>query len=154
MSRVLVILGALLLTSTAVTAHAETDAGHQVLAAQVAAIENAFAATMAARDLDKFAEFLAEDTVFMSGKTALRGKAAVIEVWQRYYEGPDAPFSWRSAGVQVLDSGDLALSQGPVYNPDGTQVGNFNSIWRRQGDGSWKIVFDHGSDHCPPPAQD
>jgi ketosteroid isomerase-like protein len=48
--------------------------------------------------------------------------------------------------VEVLDSGTLALSAGPVRDPKGQQIGTFNSIWRREADGSWKIIFDKG---CP-----
>jgi hypothetical protein len=47
----------------------------------------------------------------------------------------------------VLDSGTLALSTGPVYAPDGQRSGTFNSTWRREKDGRWKIVLDNG---CPP----
>jgi hypothetical protein len=30
--------------------------------------------------------------------------------------------------------------------------GTFNSVWRKQSDGVWKIVFDVGSPSAPPPA--
>lgn len=58
-----------------------------------------------------------------------------------------APFSWDPETVVVLASGTLALSSGPVRNPAGERVGAFNSVWRRQADGRWRIVFDKG---CPP----
>ena len=102
---------------------------------------------MAARDHKAFATFIAEDAVFF-GNQALRGKAAVVEGWKGLYEKPDAPFSWRSESVEVLDSGKLAHSSGPVFNPKGERVGTFNSIWRRESDGSWKVVFDKGCDAC------
>ena len=47
---------------------------------QVMATERAFAKTMADRDLKGFASFRADDTVFFSGPTPLRGKAAVVAV--------------------------------------------------------------------------
>ena len=59
-----------------------------------------------------------------------------------------APFSWLSENVEVLDSGQLAHSSGPVLNAKGERVGTFNSIWRRESDGSWKVVFDNGCDAC------
>ncbi len=104
--------------------------------------ENGFAATMAARDHKAFATFLAEDAVFFGGAGAVRGKAAVVESWKGLYEKPDAPFSWSSESVEVLDSGKLAHSSGPVLNAKGERVGTFNSIWRRESDGKWKVVFD------------
>jgi ketosteroid isomerase-like protein len=117
------------------------------LTKQVRDAENAFAATMAARDHKAFATFIAEDAVFF-GNDAIRGKAAVVEAWKGLYQKPDAPFSWRSESVEVLDSGKLAHSSGPVMNPKGERVGTFNSVWRRESDGSWKVVFDKGCDAC------
>lgn len=137
-------LALLLALSFVATAHSET---REQLTQQVRDAENAFAATMAARDHKAFATFLAEDAVFF-GNEAVRGKAAVAESWKRLYEKPDAPFSWRSEEVQVLDSGQLAHSSGPVFNPKGERVGTFNSIWRRESDGRWKVVFDKGCDVC------
>lgn len=137
-------LALLLALSFVAAAHSET---REQLTQQVRDAENAFAATMAARDHKAFATFLAEDAVFF-GNEAVRGKAAVAESWKGLYEKPDAPFSWRSEEVQVLDSGQLAHSSGPVFNPKGERVGTFNSIWRRERDGRWKVVFDKGCDVC------
>jgi ketosteroid isomerase-like protein len=67
--------------------------------------------------------------------------------WKSLFEGAKAPFSWEPERVEVLDSGTLAFSTGPVRDPEGRQIGTFNSIWRREADGHWKIVFDKG---CPP----
>lgn len=30
---------------------------------------------------------------------------------------------------------------GPVLDPKGNRIGTFNSVWQRQSDGAWKIVF-------------
>jgi ketosteroid isomerase-like protein len=86
--------------------------------------------------------------VFFSGTTALRGRQTVADTWKPYYEQTDAPFSWRPELVEVLDSGTLALSSGPVFDPDGKQVATFNSIWRLEAPGQWRIVFDKGSAAC------
>jgi len=116
------------------------------LANQVRDTERAFARTMADRDHAAFASFLSDEAVFLSDGDALRGKAAIASGWQRFYDGPRPPFSWDPDRVEVLDSGTLALSSGPVRDPEGTRVGTFNSVWRRE-PGGWKIVFDKG---CPP----
>ena len=124
-------------------ARTETNAELQT---QVRERERAFAKTMADRDHAAFVSFLAEETVFF-GQGALRGKKAVAEAWKGFYEGSKAPFSWEPEAVEVLDSGGLALSSGPVHDPEGKRVGTFNSVWRRDADGQWRIVFDKG---CPP----
>jgi ketosteroid isomerase-like protein len=127
---------------------ASEPTGADELRQQVMDTESAFAQTMAQRDFDGFVSFLSEETVFFSDTTPLRGKQAVADTWKPYYEQADAPFSWRPELVEVLDSGKLALSSGPVFDPDGKQVATFNSIWRLEAPGQWRIVFDKGSAAC------
>jgi ketosteroid isomerase-like protein len=121
------------------------DAG---LRAQVFEAEKAFAGTMARRDFPAFKAFLADETIFFGGKGPMRGKDAVAEAWKRFFEGAQAPFSWEPAQVEVLDSGTLALTSGPVRNPDGQLIGTFTSIWRQEAPGQWRIVFDKGCEPC------
>ncbi len=117
------------------------------LAEQVRSTEEAFAATMARRDLVTFASFLSDESVFVGSESTLRGASAIRAGWAPYFEGDEAPFSWVPETVEVLQSGVLALSTGPVFDSTGKRVGTFNSIWRREADGQWKVVFDKG---CPP----
>jgi ketosteroid isomerase-like protein len=117
---------------------------NKALADQVRNAERAFAATLAARDYAAFREYLADEAVFFNGAETLRGKTAVAAGWKEYFEGSAAPFSWSPEIVEVLDSGTLALSSGPVLDPAGKRVGRFNTIWRREADGRWRVVFDKG----------
>jgi len=114
-------------------------------AAEVEAREIAFAKTMADRDLDAFLSFVSSEAVFFNGNEPLRGRDAIERGWARFFEGPDAPFSWHPDVVQVLESGGLALSSGPVRGPSGEEIGSFNSVWRKDADGRWRVVFDKGS---------
>jgi ketosteroid isomerase-like protein len=117
----------------------------------VAEAEGAFAASMAARDIKAFAARLADEAIFVGGATGpvLRGKAAIVDGWRKFFEGPAAPFSWEPDLVEVLESGTLALSCGPVRDPAGPVIGRFNSVWRLENDGAWRVVFDKGSPVCP-----
>lgn len=126
---------------------ASAPAGRAALERQVADTERAFARTMAERNHAAFASFLSEETVFFL-PAPTRGRQAVAEAWKRFFEGPQAPFSWEPTEVEVLDSGTLALTSGPVHDPRGAKVGTFTSIWRLE-DGEWKIIFDKGCDACP-----
>jgi ketosteroid isomerase-like protein len=114
---------------------------------QVIATEQAFAKTMASRDFKAFVTFLSPDAVFFSGTTVKHGPAEVAAQWQPYFEGRKAPFSWAPDHVEVLASGKLALSTGPVYE-EGKIVGRFNSVWRLEADNSWRVVFDKGEAVC------
>jgi ketosteroid isomerase-like protein len=110
---------------------------------EVFAAERAFARSMAERDFAAFGRYVAEDCVFF-GETALHGREAVLAAWKPFFDGAQAPFSWEPDQVEVLASGDLALSTGLVKNPAGNVTARFNSIWQRQADGRWQVIFDKG----------
>jgi len=115
------------------------------VAAEVKASEIAFARTMADRKLDRFAEFVAEDAVF-NGRGAQIGRPAVVEAWKRFFEAPQAPFSWAPDAVAPTADGRHAISTGLVHDPAGKVTGRFTSIWRKDVDGRWRVVADQGVD--------
>lgn len=143
---------ALCLIATASSELHATTATVEQLENTVREREQAFAATMTARDLTAFGSFLAADAVFV-GREANRGREAVLAAWRPYFEGA-APFSWAPERVVVLDSGRLALSSGPVYAPSGERAGTFNSVWRLEDDGVWRVVLDNGCPRCECPRDD
>lgn len=137
---------------------------HAVLAAlvlsgpfeeQVRCTELAFSRSAEDRDIGAFEAFLDEDARF-TGATVLRGKDEVVEGWAPFFAAGGPAIRWAPDSVEVLTAGDLALSQGPyeirVRDEAGNetrQVGRFSSVWRRQADGSWKIIFDGGTPSQP-----
>ena len=139
-----VLLFAIAASATVTKAQRGSEAA---LADQVRETERAFAKSMADRNHAAFVSFLSDEAIFVNEARTLRGKQAVGEGWKRFYESADPPFSWEPERVEVLESGTLALSSGPVRDPQGRRTGTFNSIWRREAGGRWKIVFDKG---CPP----
>jgi len=135
---------ALLLAQDVFAKNSGTD-----LEQQVAKVERAFAQTMADRDFKAFATFIDQDAIFLAGKQAAKGKAAVLTRWEKYFEAEAAPFSWRPETVVVLADGNLALSTGPVFNKQGKLTAFYTSTWRKQSNGVWKIIFDKGNKACP-----
>jgi ketosteroid isomerase-like protein len=117
------------------------------LAAQVRATEIAFAKTLADRDVKAFTRMIAPDVIWLGDKP-YRGPAEVVASWKQFFEGPKAPFSWEPEIVEVQEGGKLALSTGPVLNPEGKRVGTYTSIWRREQSGEWLIIFDRGCPAC------
>jgi ketosteroid isomerase-like protein len=127
-----------------------TEAANATVAAatrQVIASEQAFAKTMADRNFKTFVTFLSQDAVFFSGSEVTRGPAAVAAKWESYFAGREAPFSWTPDHVEVLASGNLALSTGPVFQ-NHKIVGRFSSIWRLESGNTWRVVFDKGETVC------
>jgi ketosteroid isomerase-like protein len=110
----------------------------------VEAAEVAFARSMADRNFEAFAAFVADDAVFLNGGQPLRGKPAVLAYWKKFFDGPAPPFSWRPDLAEVNLRGDLGTTTGPVSSPEGKVFARFYSMWRRETDGRWRIVFDNG----------
>ena len=89
---------------------------------------------------------------FALARHAERVGADMVSSISPYYHRHDeravvAYFQALAEVVEVLDSGGLALSSGPVLDAKGEWVGTFQSIWRLEPDGRWRVVFDKG---CPP----
>jgi ketosteroid isomerase-like protein len=112
--------------------------------AQVRAAETAFAKTMADRDFAAFAAFIADDAVFVNSGAPLRGKAAVLDHWKRFFAPGPAPFAWKPELVEVAATGALGYSEGPVWSGSGPPFARYFSTWRRGAGGAWQIVFDNG----------
>jgi ketosteroid isomerase-like protein len=136
-------LMAALMTSGAVTSATAQTPELDALRKQVEAAERAFAKSMADRDLAAFERHLSDGAIFY-GRSVLRGKAAVVAAWKGFYEGPTAPFSWEPDQVDVTPDGTLALSTGPVRDPAGKRVSRFNTVWRQEAPGVWRVLFDKG----------
>ncbi len=129
------------------------DSGDQVRCREIG-----FSRSAEHRDAEAFATFIDDDARFVGGGVR-RGPAAVVESWAPFFAEDGPEIAWRPQFVEVLEDGTLALTRGPyrmtTIGDDGNrteQWGTFNSVWRKQADGSWKIVFDAGSapDETPP----
>jgi ketosteroid isomerase-like protein len=128
------------------TAKAQSESSD--LRSQIAEVERAFAKTMADRDFAAFTSFLSEEAVFLSGTNVRSGRQAVADQWEAFFEDAEPPFSWAPETVSVLESGNLAISTGPVWNAEGKRTSTYTSIWRQEEPGVWRIVFDKGDRYC------
>lgn len=141
-------------SSIAVGADAAVERAARV--EQVRAAEIAFAKAVMDDKPELFAALLDEGAVFVSGRTVTHGKAAVVAAWKDYF-GPARPyFEWHPEVVELSADGNLGLSRGPwvirTKDKDGKEIevkGLYNSVWQRQVDGSWRIIFDAGCGPCP-----
>lgn len=137
-------LAALLVTASS---YADTRV-ELTLEQSLRAAETAFAKTMADRNHAAFATFIADEAIFFGRDGEIRGKKAVVDSWAGLFQGKEAPFSWRPEIAVVLESGTLGLTSGPVFNPEGTQTGTFQSIWRLKAEKTWEVIFDKGGPYC------
>jgi ketosteroid isomerase-like protein len=110
-----------------------------------------FSKSVETQDAELFVTFIDDDARFVSGVVS-HGPAAVASAWSTFFADDGPRIKWRPQYVEVLEDGTLALSRGPyrMIVTDETGAvreiwGTFNSVWRLQDDGSWKVVFDAGS---------
>ena len=119
----------------------------------VVAAEKAFAKAAEKGTRAAFLEVLAEDSVVMV-PGPLPGRAT----WEGRPVRPSL-LSWYPVAADVSLAGDLGYTTGPwELRPKGKEDTNvlhgfYTSFWRRQADGSYKVLLDGGiSTPVPPPA--
>ena len=127
------------------------DAANEALRHAVTCAEIDFALSVEHGDERAFAEFIHPDARFIGGGIS-RGREAVLSTWAPFFDDGGPRLIWRPMIVEVLESGDLALSRGPyrlqTTDENGVAIevwGTFNSTWQRQSDGRWQVIFDAGS---------
>ena len=138
-------LATLLLLSTVATP-ALADLEQQVRCREIG-----FSKSVEAQDRETFASFIDPDARFVGGKVD-RGRDVITEAWAVFFTDDLPSIKWRPQIVEVLESGNLALSRGPYRIIDENESGEareawgtFNSVWRLDADGEWLVVFDAGS---------
>jgi ketosteroid isomerase-like protein len=127
------------------------------------AIEKAeadFEKARAERGLEGWLSFFADDTAdFVRGGPFTFTKEEMRKRLQPIFDPADK-LTWKPVRVEVAESGELAYSLGTWElvgkTPDGkevTQTGKYLTAWKKQKDGSWKVVADTGTVD-PPKKQD
>lgn len=122
--------------------------------------EIGFSKSIENKDIEAFKSFVDADARFISNRP-LRGVEEIAEGWSTFM-GENAPrIKWRPMYVEVLKDGKLALSRGPyrytTSNEDGSETvsyGSFNSTWRLNDDGVWRVVFDAGDPWARPATEE
>lgn len=125
----------------------------QARAADEAAIRaNSIAWSQAAtaKDLDKVISFYADDAVELPNQgPAAKGKENIRKTWGPLLAPPGSGLSWQTSSLEIARSGELAYETGN-YNfvtidkkgKTNDQKGKYVVVWKKQSDGSWKVVVD------------
>ena len=113
--------------------------------------DRAFAAAVAEGGAEAWVSWFAEDGAqIQPGVGEVRGRDALRELMAGL-DDPTFTLRWEPRRADVAASGDLGWTTGdfvsegvgPAGEPRRGQ-GRYVSIWRRQADGSWKVVLDVG----------
>jgi ketosteroid isomerase-like protein len=110
--------------------------------------ELGFARSVADHDPVAFAGFLAANTAFGVSREPIVGREAVTREWQGIIEGSALKLEWYPAVVTVGGDGRTAYSSGPALYQDpktgAYRHGRYGSVWQREADGEWRMIFDDG----------
>jgi proline iminopeptidase len=110
---------------------------------EVRAAELAFSKAFVDRDAARFFAMVAEDAVFNGRGPSLHGRAAIVEGWGPLLKTPKPVMMWGPDRVVVNGNGTIGLSFGPIYDFETARnIGYYSSVWQKQQDGSWKVLFD------------
>jgi ketosteroid isomerase-like protein len=122
--------------------------------------DRAFDAATAKQGLNGLLGFIADDmTTIRPNEPIVRGKDAFGAGWKNLLSTPGLTIRWKPDLAAVSRSGDLGYTVGAyeVTRTDDAGLphlsgsGKYITIWRKQTDGSWKVVFDSGvQDRLPP----
>lgn len=118
----------------------------------------AFSKATVERRLEGFSSFIAEEvTTIRPNQPLVRGKRAFVDGWAPLLNNASRGVTWQPLLAEASSSGDLGYSVGKAEwtksDAQGTRVvatGKYITIWRKQKDGSWKVVFDSGIQDKPP----
>ena len=131
--------------------HAKADVGK--IADTIKADEKAWSDEFQAkpRSLDALLAHYAPDAFFIApGVGPASGIAAIRKAYEEGLKDPNFNITFAADNVDVAASGDLATSQGrfeETYSDPATKQaakasGSFLTVYKKQGDGSWKAVQD------------
>jgi ketosteroid isomerase-like protein len=112
-------------------------------------LEADFAKAVAKGGHDAFVSYFAEDGVELEDGGGIKTKDDMRKegAWP-----PDLSLTWAPIKAEMAASGDMGYTYGNYQlkskDKDGrlvTRYGKYASIWKKQKDGSWKVVLDMGN---------
>lgn len=112
-----------------------------------------FAQSVADKNRERFLTFIADATTFNGGTPGeLRGRDAVMKQWATFFEPNGPTLTWTPIKGEVFPPGLVGYTTGrSVFREKGAdgkvteRLGQYLTVWRKQTDGSWKVVFDTGA---------
>jgi ketosteroid isomerase-like protein len=122
-------------------------------------LEAEFMKATGERGSQGYLSYYADDAVLVpNGGPLIQGKVNIAQT-MGFLDEKENHLTWTPVGADISRSGDLGYTYGTYQflskEKDGKPVvdhGKYTSIWKKQVDGSWKVVLDMGNVN-PAPAQ-
>jgi uncharacterized protein (TIGR02246 family) len=121
--------------------------------------EAAWVKDFASKDVEKVASHYADDgTSMIPLMTLMKGKDAIRAGLKEEFSDANSSLDFHPDKLEVLKSGDMAYSQGkyaftstdPNTKKRVIEHGGYVEVYKKQADGSWKVVQDIASQEAPP----
>jgi ketosteroid isomerase-like protein len=137
--------------------HPFAPASEKVRGERLRQMEGEFMKAAAEHGSAGYMSYYAEDAVEMpNGAAIISGKLKVAKT-MGFLDDRNNHLSWTPVGADISSSGDLGYTYGTYefrsVGKDGKPVvenGKYTSIWKKQKDGSWKVVLDMGNASAVP----
>jgi ketosteroid isomerase-like protein len=115
-------------------------------------MEAEFMHAAATRGSQGYMSYYAEDSVELpNGADMFLGKIAIAKT-MGFLDDKNNSLTWKPLGADISASGDLGYTYGTfefrskdANGKPTVSYGKYTSIWKRQKDGSWKVVLDMGN---------
>lgn len=112
----------------------------------------------AAKDLKKSVAFCDDEASMLPPNAPIAtGKDALTKLIGSAFAIPNYTLSWHANKVGVAQSGELGYTSGTydfgLKDPSGKTIsdrGKYLTVWKKEADGSWKVLFDMFSSDQPP----
>jgi ketosteroid isomerase-like protein len=105
-----------------------------------------FAKQTAARRLEGWMDFFADDGSIIHDGQTVTGKAALRAFYTPLFENKDFNLTWSPTHAEASQDGTLGYTYGEYHVKNGTAIGHgmYTTMWRKIG-GRWKVILDLGS---------
>ena len=146
-----ILLGAIIFPSTSASADAKAGADTLIQ------LEADFMKAAAERGSQGYMSYYADDAVELpNGADMFRGKESIAKT-MGFLDDKNNHLTWTPVYADMAASGDLGYTYGTFEfrskDKDGkstVEYGKYASIWKKQKDGSWKVVMDMGNSSPAP----
>ena len=114
--------------------------------------DKAFGKATAARGVEGFLSFFDEEgAILPKDGDPIVGRSALLPVFQLRWARPGYALQWTPLRAVLARSGELGYTYGQYtrrYLSEGktvTETGKYITVWKKQKDGSWKVLLDMGN---------
>jgi ketosteroid isomerase-like protein len=140
------------LLSTILLPHPKVAASPQATPETLKQLEGEFMKAAADKGSLGYMSYYADDAVEVpNGAPLIEGKVNIAK-GMGFLDDKNNQLIWTPVGADISSSGDLGYTYGNyefhAKDKDGRPVieyGKYTSIWKKQADGSWKVVLDMGN---------